>query len=330
VVTQYPGTPESKEALASIKSIYVDMNQVDEYMEFTKKVPHADVSRTEQDSLTYTAAENQYMNGDCEKAVAGFTKYISKFPEGSFLSEANFYKAECDYRAEKYESALKGYEFVLSQPRSRFTSNAASKAARINYFNKNYQAALDNYVRLEETADQGSQTTDAISGQMQCNYYLGQYGLATQAAQKLLTQTKLADNLATEAHFTIARSAYALKNTDLARKEFEETIKLSQNEMGAESKFMLAQMQFEAEKYDETEKTIFALSDKYASYDYWVAKGFILLSDVYVKKENTFQAKQTLQSIIDNYEGQDLVLVAREKLNAILASETKPKENNPE
>jgi len=330
VVKEYPGTPEASEALASIKSIYVEMNEVDQYIEFSKQLPTASVSRSEQDSLTYSAAENQYMNGDCDKAVTGFTKYLSKFPEGAFVAEANFYKAECDYRNEKYDQALKGYEFILSQPRSRFTNNSALKSARIQYFNKNYQGALDSYIRLEETAEQNSQTLDAISGQMQCNYNLGNYGLAIQAAQKLLAQSKLPDNLATEAHITIARSAYALKNTDLARKEFEETIKISKNEMGAESKYMLAQLQFESGKYDDAEKTVFALSDEYASYDYWVAKGFILLADVYVKKDNAFQAKQTLQSIIDNYEGQDLVIIAREKLSAIQASETSPATTQPE
>ena len=71
------------------------------------------------------------------------------------------------------------------------------------------------------------------------------------------------------------------------------------------------------EKYDDCEKSVFALAENFASYDYWVAKGFLLLSDVYVKKGNIFQAKQTLQSIIDNSEGQDLVMIAREKLSAI-------------
>lgn len=321
VVKDYPGTAEAREALASIKSIYVEMNQVEDYMEFSKQVPMADVSRSEQDSLTYAASENQYMNGDCEKAIAGFTKYISKFPEGNFIVEANFYKAECEYRLKNYEASLRNYEFILSQPRTRFTNSAALKAARINYFNKSYQAALDNYIVLEETAEQSSQTVDAIAGQMQCNYYLSKYGLAIQSAQKLLLQSKLPENLGTEAHLIIARSAYALKNTELAKKEFEETIKLSKNEMGAEAKYMSALILFESEKIDDAEKAIFALSDAYASYDYWVAKGFILLADIYVKKDNLFQAKQTLQSIIDNYEGQDLVLIAREKLNAILETE---------
>lgn len=321
VVKEYPGTPESREALASIRSIYVDQNKVDEYVDFTKTVPQADVSRTEQDSLTFIAAENQYMNGDCAKAKESFDKYLARFPEGSFTIKANFYKAECDYRSEKYDQALQGYLFVLNNQRTAYSTTAALKAARIQYSQKDYAGALDNYIRLEEISEQPVQITDAVTGQMQCNYLLGKYGLAIQSAQKLLQRESLPQNLATEAHLNIARSAYALGNTELARKEFEETVKLSQNEMGAEAKFMLAQLQYDATLYDQAEKTLFALAEDYSSYDYWVAKGFILLSDVYVKKNNNFQAKQTLQSIIDNYEGQDLVVIAREKLNAIIESE---------
>jgi len=317
VAKDYPGTPESKEALGSVKSIYVEMNQVDEYVDFTKQVPEADISRTEQDSLTYIAAENQYMNGNCDKAIDGFTKYISKFPEGSFIIEANFYKAECDYRAQRFDKAMKSYEFIMSQQRSRFTSNSASRAAQINHQRNNYEAALDNYIRLEENADQPGMIINAVSGQMQCNYALKRYGLAIQSAQKLLTLDKLPQNLSTEAHITIARSAYTLANTELARREFEETLKLTKNEMAAEAQYMLAQLEFENAEYDACEKSVFSLSEDYASYDYWVAKGFLLLSDVYLKKGNTFQAKQTLQSIIDNYEGKDLVAIAREKLAAI-------------
>ncbi len=317
VAKDYPGTPESKEALGSVKSIYVEMNQVDEYIDFTKEVPKADISRSEQDSLTYIAAENQYMNGNCDKANDGFTKYISKFPEGSFILEANFYKAECDYRAQRFDNALKNYNFILGQQRSRFTANAATRTAQINHQRGNYEAALESYILLEETADQPGMIMNALAGQMQCNYALKRFGLAIQSAQKLLAVDKLTENLATEAHFTIARSAYALTNTDLARREFEETVKLSKNEMAAEAKYTLAQLEFDNAEYDKCEKSVFALSEGYASYDYWVAKGFLLLSDVYVKKGNTFQAKSTLQSIIDNYQGNDLVAIAKEKLAAI-------------
>lgn len=56
----------------------------------------------------------------------------------------------------------------------------------------------------------------------------------------------------------------------------------------------------------------------------------------YVKQSNYPQAKATLQSIIDKYEGAELVNIAREKYNAILSIEKElidkkkqDKENKP-
>ena len=48
--------------------------------------------------------------------------------------------------------------------------------------------------------------------------------------------------------------------------------------------------------------------------------------DIYEHKGNVLQAKQTLQSIIDHYEGEDLVTVARQKYAAIEAVELADRE----
>ena len=52
-----------------------------------------------------------------------------------------------------------------------------------------------------------------------------------------------------------------------------------------------------------------------------MAKSFILWADIFYARGNNLQAKQTLQSIIDNYEGEDLVQLALQKRNAILEAE---------
>lgn len=62
----------------------------------------------------------------------------------------------------------------------------------------------------------------------------------------------------------------------------------------------------------------FDLAKEMPNYDYWVAKTFILLADNYVKLKDTFQAKATLQSIIDNYKGNDDILpLAQQKLQIL-------------
>ncbi|MDZ7740470.1 MAG: tetratricopeptide repeat protein [Bacteroidota bacterium] len=95
--------------------------------------------------------------------------------------------------------------------------------------------------------------------------------------------------------------------------------------MGAEAKYYLAYVQFTNKDLAGAEESIFQLVDEYASQDFWVAKSFILLTDIYVSQDNLFQAKQTLQSIIDNYRGEDLREVARQRLKQIVERENAEK-----
>ena len=61
------------------------------------------------------------------------------------------------------------------------------------------------------------------------------------------------------------------------------------------------------------------------NYGYWNAKAYILLADNYVGLKDTFQAKATLQSIIDNYKGDDdIVATAQQKLDKLQPSKPKP------
>jgi hypothetical protein len=54
------------------------------------------------------------------------------------------------------------------------------------------------------------------------------------------------------------------------------------------------------------------------NYDYWVAKTYILLADNYRALKDNFQAKATLQSIIDNYKADDDILpTAKQKLDVL-------------
>ena len=58
-------------------------------------------------------------------------------------------------------------------------------------------------------------------------------------------------------------------------------------------------------------------------HQYWLAKAFILLSDIYLKKDDGFMAKANLQSVIDNYKSNDdgIIEEAREKLSVIVKKE---------
>ena len=321
VVTDYPDTRESKEALASLKNIYLELNKVDDYFDYVNKLPFADVSVSEQDSLIYYAAENLYFEGSCETSAPALKNYLEKFPEGAFRLYASFYLAECLYKDNNSEQALENYEFVLNKPKSEFTETALLKAGKISLLLEDYEKSLDYFFNLEKNAEAKGNIVEAVYGQMKSNYMLGNYEEAINFSSKLLKNEKLSDEMKLEAMVIKAKSLLSTDDLLLSKASFRDIADVSQGEAGAEAKYNIAWIEFQISNYEASEKEIFELINKYAAYDYWVAKGFILLADVYVKKDNDFQAKQTLQSIIDNYEGEELKKVALGKLDEILSRE---------
>ena len=82
---------------------------------------------------------------------------------------------------------------------------------------------------------------------------------------------------------------------------------------------MVAEQQLKAKQYDKAIESAFDIANTFSSYDYWVAKGFILMSDAYVGKGDKFQAKATLESVIENYENDsdDVLKTAKERLQKL-------------
>jgi TolA-binding protein len=317
VVNEYPATPESREALNSIRNIYIDQNRVNEYYAYAESLSFADVSVTEQDSITYIAAENLYMENNCAAAIPAFGSYLEKFPYGTFSVNASYYKAECELKTNDKAAALADLEFVIQQPTSGFTENSLLQAARLSMEMEKWDQALSHYTRLSEFAEYKENELEALDGMMDCNYNLEQWANAITSATIMLANKKIDDSRINRAHFIIAKSYMAMDNLENARFEFDITQKLADNAQGAESKYMVAYIDYITGKNTEAENGIFELAESYSSYDYWVAKGFLLLSDVYMANDNEFQARETLKSIIENYSGPDLGEIAAQKLAEI-------------
>ncbi len=328
IAEKYPNTSEARDALASLKNIYIDMNKVDDYFAYTRQLGHSGITATEQDSITYIAAENQYMRNDCEDAIPAFKIYLKKFPHGAFAINAHYYKADCEYRRDSLVNALEDYEYVLSGPTTTFTENALLNAARLSYKLKMYENAYKHYKNLEKHAQNNTNINFALEGQMKSSYYINNYANSIEAASKLLRNNKVTSQQVLEAHYILGKSYFEQNNNSGAKQEFAIAGKLATTEIGAESKYYHALLEYEDGNYKEAEKLVFELVETFSSYDYWVAKSFILLADVYVNLENIFQAKQTLQSIIDNYDGPELGNIAKRKLQEITEMENRQESQN--
>ncbi|MEO5647708.1 MAG: tetratricopeptide repeat protein, partial [Chitinophagaceae bacterium] len=150
LVKQFPQSVESDEALENMKNIYVEEGKPNEYIDFVNSTGK-NISVSEADSLTYSAAELKYTNGECPAAINGFNNYISRYPDGSFSLQAYFLRSECFLKAKDFNNAIIGFEAVLAQGSSRFAERAALQASRIYYFElKDYPKAKTAFLKLRE------------------------------------------------------------------------------------------------------------------------------------------------------------------------------------
>jgi TolA-binding protein len=317
-IKKYPESSESKRAISAIKDLSVELGRPDEYAAYSS-------SESEKDSLTYQAAENAFVNNDCRRAITLFENYYSKFPKGIFFNEAHNYRAECLLKNKDYPDAFGDYQAIIGNKYAKFYEHALLNSSGIALYEmKDTVKAHELYVQLFEASSTTANTYTAILGVMKTAFNLKNYIEAMMYADKVLSNTTSKEGDINEALYIKAKSAYFQKQNDIAYINFNRLSLATVSERAAESKYMVAQLLFEKGEYKASLDTCFRLKNRFASYDYWVVKAFILIADDYLAMNNSFQAKATLESIIGNYKGdQALINEAKSKLDKLQNDELK-------
>lgn len=325
-VKEYPNTKTARDALTGLKNVYVDMHQVQGYTDFIASLGSEGpkISINEQDSLVYISAENLYMTGKCEESTPAFIHYIEKFTEGSFLLNAHFYKADCQYQDKNYSEALKSFEYVLKTPSNVFTTQAYLGAGRCCMQIKDYEKAIKNYSSLIELNTSPGNIQEAHVAIMRSNYYLKEYKKAVESAKIVIGLPKSSPEIKRNAQFIVAKSYQELGRDALALEEYKELSKEIMSIEGAEAKFRVAELQYKEKNYDDAEKTILEFSEQSTPHEYWIARSFILWSEIFHQRDDDFQAIETIQSIIDYYENMEdgILDMAKAKKQTYLKEQT--------
>lgn len=124
------------------------------------------------------------------------------------------------------------------------------------------------------------------------------------AANDLLANSKLNPEVANEARYYRAKTALAVSPSQ-AVSDLRELSRDTRNAYGAEAKYRLAQYYFDAGQTDAAEKELLDYIEVSTPHAYWLARSFVLLSDVYAKLGRTLEARQYLLSLKQNYQADD-------------------------
>jgi len=318
VIREYASTEEAKQALESIKNIYVDRGDSEGFITYANSTPLGNYSAAEQDNIVFQAANNRYLKGDFKGAFEAVNAYFDKFPKAIHDKEAKFVRAESLVKLDRPLEAVADYEFILNDWTSDYTERSLVSISKLFLDQKKYNEAIVYLKRLETTADYKVHYAFALNNLLKAYDALNMPDDIVKYV-KLIKESEKGSEEEKNSADLYAGKAYLMKaDTAMAVKAFSNVVSKTKTVAAAEAKYNLAAVQYAKRDYKTSTKTCFDLINNMPSYDYWVAKSFILLSDNYVALKDNLQAKSTLLSIIDNYDGKDdIVPTAKEKLQKI-------------
>jgi TolA-binding protein len=320
VIETYKSTPEARDAMTGMRNTYVDLNEVDTYFSYVKTLDgYGDINLAQKDSLLYMSGENLFMTGKYDKATDVLKSYISEFPNGSFRQNAQYYLAECLRSAGKTDDALKLYEDVSDEPGNQFLEQSLIAASSMLYDKEDYAGSLSYFEKLEKSASNDANRLIALNGELKSAFQAGDAQKTIIAAGKINNSANIPQEMVREATFMSAKASYSLNNFDDALRDFKKVATEVTSIEGAESKYRVAELLYKKDRTAEAEKIVTEFIDQKSPHQYWMARVFLLLADISIKKGDSLQARATLQSLKDYYsvDNDGILDEVKAKLNSL-------------
>ncbi|HVS93421.1 MAG TPA: tetratricopeptide repeat protein [Mucilaginibacter sp.] len=326
VVQEYPSTDEAKQSMKQIEKIYTDKGDAQTFMAYAATTPLGNYTSSQQEDIMFTAANNLYLRGDWAGAVQGINAYFDKFPtKPIYEKQARFIRAESLVALGKPNDAVNDYNVILNDWTSAYTEKSLISMAKLYIAQKRYNDAVVYLKKLETTSEYKEDYSFAINSLLLCYAHMNAPDDAIKYAQLVRDYEKTSQEQKFETGL-YAGLAYLQKgDTATAVKQLEYTVSNTKTIAAAEAKYNLANIEYLKGHYKTSQKTCFELVKELPNYDYWVAKTFILLADDYKALKDNFQAKATLQSVIENYKGKDDILPTAEQKFEKLGGKLKEK-----
>ncbi len=323
LVAYYPNTQESNDAVEYIRNLFVANQKPGDFVAFMREHGKP-VTYNEEDSLTFRSAMIRYDAKDMNGAKAGFADYLSKFPDGRYNMESNYFSAEIFINEKDYNRALPFYTAVAAKGQSQFAERSTLQAARIYYFDlKNYAEAEKYFIQLKGLAKQQENKLEAMRGLLRCQFKAQKWKEAAPNAQDLLLEKGIATDDRMMANMAVAKNHQLNNEPELALAAYKQVIAAGKSELGAEAQYRYAEILFGQDKLADAEKAAFDVIKKSGSYEYWVTKSYLLLGDIYTKQKDWFNAEATFKSIIENATIAELKTEAQQKLTLVVEEKNK-------
>jgi tetratricopeptide (TPR) repeat protein len=317
IIDNYPRHEAANSALMGLQEVLTNADRSEEFSEYLEKYKLLNPDGQDLSNIEFDAAKNLYFNQNYNGAIAAFNQYLRDYGQNSFEDEVYYYLGESYYRAKEYENALTAYESVVKIPNTKWRNRAVRRLAFINELVGNNQASLEYYARLENIAANKREEYDAWEGLMKAYYFTGKYDSTIYYAERIIGIGTFSVNTQNLTQLFAGKAYLAKGDIEEAVDYFLSTVNTAKDVNGAEAQYIIATIFRDQGQFQSSNEALFDLNENYGIYEEWIGKSFLLIADNYISMDEVFQAKATLNSVIEKSPIEEIVATAEEKLQEI-------------
>ncbi|MEY3432832.1 MAG: hypothetical protein RL131_768 [Bacteroidota bacterium] len=321
LISQYPSSSQAAEALETSKGLLVELGKINEYEDFLKNSGRS-LDTFEKDSLFYQFVQKTNAQGNKDASLKSIQDYLNQFPQGLFVADVLNLKAEQYAATKNWVEAARTYAELASKGTSKYQEKAVRQGARIYFFElKEYKQALDLFIQLSTISTKTDLIAEAQRGAIRCHYYLKDWENGKKMALELLSGASANADDKSFAEMVLAYSDQVTKSYLSSNSYFSSVANRNNASLGSEARYQIASNYFSLSQLDQSESAAMKCIEETGSYEYWVTQSYILLGDIFLAKKDFFNAKATLQSVVENCSIVSLRELAAQKLKIVESEE---------
>lgn len=304
LISSAPTSDEASQAVESLKNLMAEQGRLGDFTSFMASVPAArQVDGNDLEATAFAAAERQYLaNGTSSRLI----DYIERFPSGANMPQALAYAMKANATAGNSRMTLVYASRLANDfPDSPHAPEALLTLADTQLKQGHGEEALASYTSLREKASSPSLTNSALLGIIHTARDLDRNDLVIEAAEALLASSTPTASQLSEAAFSRGLALSLSGRPDEAETQWRAISSNLDDVNGTKAAYYISRQLFEQGDIDKARKETEALIDSDTPHIYWLARGFILLSDIYRSQGKDFEADQYLRSLRQNYPGKE-------------------------
>ncbi len=305
VIERYPASNEAKTAAEDLKLIYAERGELTAFSNRLNNIdggPRIDVRDVEK--ATFEAAETHYIDNE---SIVKLENYLREYRNGAYVSEAKYYIGHYYYNKHDYASAIDALNDALEgNEDAAFAQRAMALKGAILLEEGQCEEAYSIYEMWATKATNEDNLTLAMLGMMRSAREMQDWDHVVTCADNLLNSNlNMNSEIEQEVILSRALASKNMGNVIDAQADLMALADNTQSEAGAQAAYELAKIHYDNGDLDEARETLDKLIDNDTPHHYWLAKGFILLCDIYHKQGMNQDAIDTLRSLKNNYPGQE-------------------------